>query len=67
MEKFGIHMLFLFLLLILTKQLTSNAFINSMADEEILNEGQNHVQNIITSYEYDHAPSSYCTKILFVA
>jgi hypothetical protein len=71
MEKFGTHMLFLFLLFlfllfILTKQPSSSAFSKTMVDEEVLNERQYHVQKSMTNYEYDHAPSSYFTKILFI-
>jgi hypothetical protein len=73
MEKFGTHilflfLLFLFLLFILTKQPSSSAFSFSktMVDEEVLNERQYHVQKSMTNYEYDHAPSSYFTETLFI-
>jgi hypothetical protein len=37
-----------------------------MVNEEALNELQYHVQKSMTNYEYDHGPSTYFTKILFM-
>jgi len=60
MKKMGIHIIFLFLLLILS----SNAF--SRLDEEAQKEGQDHVHKPITNYGYDHAPSS-CYILLYTS
>lgn len=52
MERFGVRIISLILLLMLTKNLSSNALGDSMKDEEGLKEDQNEMENSLSNYEY---------------
>ncbi|WVZ07568.1 hypothetical protein V8G54_020914 [Vigna mungo] len=50
MEIFGVRIISLVLFLMLTKNLSCNAFGGSMKDEEALKEGQNDMENYVSNY-----------------
>ena len=52
MEIFGVRIISLVLFLVLTKNLSSNAFGGSMKDEEALMEGNNEMENSISNYGF---------------
>ena len=52
MESFGVCIISLILLLMLTKNLSSNALGDSIKDEEGLKEDQNEMENSLSNNEY---------------